>query len=391
MADWELKNKAAIAGVGSSVYGRRLNRSPIDLAGEAIQAALADAGMGRDDLDGLVVTFGSPIGADADTVAQVLGLRLRAYNQTWAHGRFTASAVQWAVMMVAAGLANAVACLAAVSFSSMLRPMMGGASDREGAREAGGGHGEDPVYGMTSPGAGAALVARRYFERYGVTSRDLAAVAVATRRHASLNPGAIMREPITVDDHQRSRFVCEPLHLLDYCLINDGAACVIVTTAERARDLRKPPVCIGGMQALPAGHQEFIWAYPGFGVGQQEVFDYVAGEQPVYRMAGIEQRDVDLLFTYDAFSILVWMALERWGFCKPGEAAAFTQGERIQVGGELPINTNGGLLSEAHIMGWNHQVEAVRQLRGECGPRQVKDARIAQWANVYGDSLIYHR
>jgi acetyl-CoA acetyltransferase len=391
MALCDLKDKAALVGVGNSVYGRKLNRSPIDLASEALRAALADAGMVRDDLDGLIVTFGSPIGADADTLAQILGLKLRAYNQTWAHGRFTASAVQWAAMMVSAGLADAVACLAAVSFSAMVRPMMGGSGDREGTREAGGGHGEDPVYGMTSPGAGAALVARRYFDRYGATSRDLASVAIAMRRHASQNPCAIMREPIGVDDHQRSRFICEPLHLLDYCLINDGAACVIVTTAERARDLRKPPVYIGGMQALPAGAREFIWAYPGFGVGQQEVFDYATGDQPVYRMAGIDRREVDLLFTYDAFSILVWMALERWGFCKPGEAAAFTQGGRIELGGELPVNTNGGLLSEAHIMGWNHQVEAVRQLRSECGSRQVKDVKVVQWANVYGDSLIYHR
>jgi acetyl-CoA acetyltransferase len=391
MALCDLKDKAALVGVGNSVYGRKLKRSPIDLASEALRAALADAGMVRDDLDGLIVTFGSPIGADADTLAQILGLKLRAYNQTWAHGRFTASAVQWAAMTVSAGLADAVACLAAVSFSAMVRPMMGGSGDREGTREAGGGHGEDPVYGMTSPGAGAALVARRYFDRYGAASRELAAVAIAMRRHASLNPCAIMREPISVDDHQRSRFICEPLHLLDYCLINDGAACVIVTTAERARDRREPPVYIGGMQALPAGVREFIWAYPGFGVGQQEVFDYAASDQPVYRMAGIDRRDVDLLFTYDAFSILVWMALERWGFCKPGEAARFTQGGRIELGGELPVNTNGGLLSEAHIMGWNHQVEAVRQLRGECGSRQVKDVKVVQWANVYGDSLIYHR
>jgi len=108
-------------------------------------------------------------------------------------------------------------------------------------------------------------------------------------------------------------------------------------------------------------------------------------------MAGVTPKDIDLLFTYDAFSILPWIALERFGFCKPGEAAAFTQGGRIEVGGELPINTNGGLLSEAHIMGWNHQVEAVRQLRGECGARQVKDVELVQWANAYGDSLIYHR
>jgi acetyl-CoA acetyltransferase len=391
MANFDLKDRSAVVGVGNSRYGRRLMRSPTDLAADAIANALDDAGLSREALDGMIVSFGSPIGADGDTIAQLLGLKLRSCNQTWAHGRFTASCIQWAAMIVNAGMADAVACLASVSFSGMRRPMMGGASDREGAREAGGGHGEDPVYGMTSPGAGAALVARRYFDRYGTDSRALAAVPVAFRKHAAINPAAIMRETMTVEDHQRSRYVCEPLHLLDYCLINDGAACVIVTTAERARDLKRPPVYIGGMQGLPGGHEEFIWAYPGFGVVQQPVFEYEAGLQPVYQMAGVTPKEIDALFTYDAFSILPWIALERFGFCKPGEAAGFTQNGRIEVGGELPINTNGGLLSEAHIMGWNHQVEIVRQLRGECGARQVKDAEVIQWANAYGDSLIYHK
>lgn len=391
MANWDLKDKAAIAGVGNSKFGRRLMRSPIDLAAEAILAALDDCGLHREQLNGLIVSFGSPLGADGDQLASVLGLNLRCYNQTWAHGRFTASCIQWAAMAVSAGLADAVACLAALSFSGIRRPKMRGSGDREGAREAGGGHGEDPVYGMTSPGAGAALVARRYFERYNATSRQLAAVPVAFRKHASMNPAAIMREPYSVDDYEASRYVCEPLHLLDYCLMNDGASCVIVTTAERARDLKKPPVYISGMQGLPGGHEEFIWAYPGFGVAQQSVFDYDVSTQAVYQMAGITHRDVDVLFTYDAFSILAWIALERFGFCKAGEAAAFTQDGRIEVGGELPMNTNGGLLSEAHIMAWNHHVEIARQLRGECGQRQVKDCEIIQWANAYGDSLIYRK
>ena len=391
MPEWDLKDKAAVCGVGHSPYGRRLNRSQIDLAGEAIRNALDDAGLGRDDLDGLIVSFGTPIGADADTLAYALGLKLQAYNQTWAHGRFTASCLQWAALMVSAGLAKTVACLASISFSGFRKPMMGGAGDAEGGREAGGGHGEDPVFGMTSPGAGAALVAQKYFDRFGATSRDLASVAVAFRKHASLNPGAIMREPITVDDHQNSRFVCEPLHLLDYCLINDGAACVLVTSSERAKDCKKPPVYISGMQGLPAGRHEFIWTHPGFGTSQQEVFDYEPGVQPVYEMAGISPKDIDVLFSYDAFAILAWTALERFGFCGQGEAAAFTQGGRIEVGGELPMNTNGGLMSEGHIMGWNHQVELVRQLRGECGERQVSNAEVAQWANAYGDSLIYRR
>ena len=289
MANFDLKDRSAIVGVGNSLYGRRLVRSPIDLAGDAIAGALDDAGLSRDDLDGLIVSFGSPIGADGDTLAQVLGLNLRAYNQTWAHGRFTASCIQWAAMLVNAGLANAVACLASVSFSGMRRPMMGGGGDREGGREAGGGHGEDPVYGMTSPGAGAAMVARRYFERYGTDSRALAAVPVAFRKHASMNPLAIMREPFDVEEHQRSRYVCEPLHLLDYCLINDGAACVIVTTAEHGRDCRKRPVYLSGMQGLPGSREEFIWAYPGLGVAQQSVFGYKTELQPVYKMAELRR------------------------------------------------------------------------------------------------------
>jgi acetyl-CoA acetyltransferase len=292
MSIWDLKDQTAIAGVGNSAYGRRLMRSPIDLAADAIANALDDAGLVREDLDGLAVSFGSPIGADGDSIAPLLGLNLRAFTQTWAHGRFTASCIQWAAMMVSAGMATAVACLASVSFSGIRRPKMGGSGDREGAREGGGAHGQDPVYGMTSPGAGAALVARRYFERYGANSRQLAAIPIAFRKHAALNPNAIMREPIGVDDHQASRFVCEPLHLLDYCLINDGAACVIVTSADRARDLRKPPVYIAGMQPLPAGREEFIWAYPGFGVAQQSTSDYVAGLQPVYKMADITPDDL---------------------------------------------------------------------------------------------------
>ncbi len=391
MSIWELKDQTAIARVGNSAYGRRLMRSPIDLAADAIANALDDAGLARDDLDGLAVSFGSPIGADGDSIAPLLGLNLRAFTQTWAHGRFTASCIQWAALIVSAGMASAVACMASVSFSGIRRPKMGGSGDREGAREGGGAHGQDPLYGMTTPGAGAALVARRYFERYGANSRQLAAIPVAFRKHAALNPNAIMREPFGVDQHQGSRMVCEPLHLLDYCLINDGAACVIVTSAERARDLRKVPVYIAGMQPLPAGREEFIWAYPGLGVAQQTTFDYVAGLQPVYKMADITPRELDAFFSYDAFSILPWIALERFGVCKPGEAAAFTQDGRIELGGELPINTNGGLLSEGHIMGWNHQVEIVRQLRGESGPRQIRDARIIQWANAYGDSLIYRR
>ena len=386
-----LADKAVVCGVGESVYGRRLKRSAIDLGADAVRAAVTDAGLTKSDIDGMVVTFGSPLGADADTLAFALGLDLRVYNQTWAHGRFTGSALQWAAMTVAAGLADVVACVAAVSFSGVRRLRIGGGGDREGAREGGGGHGEDPVFGMTSPGAGAALMAQKYFARYGATSEDLASVPIALRRHATLNPLAMYQEPLTLDEYLAARYVAEPLRIFDYCQVNDGATCVMVTTPERAADLAQPPVFLGGMQGLPAGRHEFMWTHPGFGTAQQDEFDWDPGSQPVHAMAGTTSADIDAFFTYDAFSPLVWLALERWGFCGMGEAKDFTKNGRIELGGELPTNTNGGLLSEGHVMAWNHHVEIVRQLRGDCGPRQVEGAEVIQWGNVYGDSIIYHR
>lgn len=394
--------RTAICGVGQSAYGRRLGRSGIDLGADAIGAALDDAGLGPGDLNGMVVSFGSPGGVDADALAFALGLDLRFYSQTWGHGRFTATCIQQAAMAVASGMADVVACLAAVSFSGVTRPgrvkgrkgsAVGGDRDHEGAREAGGGHGEDPVVGMTSPGVGAALAAQRYFARFGASSEQLAAVPVAFRKGAALNPAAIMRDPLTVQDHQSSRYVCEPLRLYDYCLVNDGAACVLVCSAERARDLAKPSVELAAMLPLPVSRREFIWAWPGLGVAQQEDGSWEPGrrEAGLYADAGITRADIDAFFTYDAFSFVVWPALERWGFCPMGEAPAFTQDGRIELGGELPVNTHGGLLSEAHVMAWNHQVEIVRQLRGEAGPRQVAGAEHIQWGNVYGDSIIYRR
>ena len=205
-----------------------------------------------------------------------------------------------------------------------------------------------------------------------------------------MNPIAMMREPFDVEEHQRSRCVCEPLHLLDYCLINDGAACVIVATAERARDCKKKPVYISGMQALPGSRDDSSGPIRGS-----------AWRSSRY---SITSRNRNRSTKWRGLRLPRWTrssptTLSRsshgsrssgWGFCKPGEAPAFTAGGRIEVGGALPMNTNGRLLSEAHVMGWNHQVEIVRQLRGECGPRQVAGARVIQWANAYGDSLIYH-
>jgi acetyl-CoA acetyltransferase len=260
-------------------------------------------------------------------------------------------------------------------------------------REIGGAHYETPPYGMTSPGGAYAMATRKYFERYGATSEDLAEVCITIRNHALLNPDAFMKKPLTLQDHQNSKYICEPLHLFDYCLTVGGACVVIVTSAERARDGRKAPVYLMGMQGMCAGRKEGTGARPGIGIHQQDENELVPSERDTlaFRMAGLGPKDIDAFYTYDAFSPIVWMALERHGHCKPGEGWQFCKDGRIGLGGQLPVNTNGGLLSETHISSWNHICEITRQLRGECGPRQVVGAEIMQWGANRGDSVIFRR
>ena len=376
----------AIVGIGQSDYGRFLPQSQLGLGAIALKAALEDAGLAREDVDGIAIHLGWPLGVDYDRVAEAFGLDLRWVTQTWLHGRFVTSMIQQAAMAVACGLANVVACFTAISFTRE-RQILGGPGDAEGTREEGGTHGESPPYGLTAPAGGAALAMQRYMALYGATSEELAAVPIAFRKHALKSPHAVMKQPLTLEAHQASRMVVDPLHLYDCSLITDGAAVVLITTSQRARDLRQKPVRITGMQGMRAGRDEFIFAPRGLGINQQQS-SRTRHENEVYRMAGIERKDIDALYTYDAFSPLVLFTLERFGFCGPGEAAKWVQGGRIELGGELPMNTSGGLLSEAHIGGWNSVLEMVRQLRGTAPERQIANARHLQWGTAWGDSVI---
>ena len=386
-----IRDKVAITGIGTSEFGRALPDSALGLAAKAFKAALADSGLSREDVDGLAINIGWPLGVDYDRFAETMGLKTRYVSQLWTHGRFVASSLQNAVMAVATGMADCVACICGVAFSRG-REYLGGHGDFEGTREEGGGHGENPVYGITAPAAGAALSMRRYMERYGVTTAQLAAVPMAFRKHAAMNPQAVMREPMSLEDHQAARKIVDPLGLFDCALTTDGAACVLVVSAERAKDLAQRPVYVSSMQGVRSGREEFIFAPPGLGIGQQGTATLpLETDLEVYRKSGVTQADIDGLYTYDAFSPLPLFVLERFGFCPQGEAAAWVQGGRIELGGELPMNTSGGLLSEAHVSGWNSIVEMVRQLRGECGPRQIADAEVLQWATVWGDSIIFRR
>lgn len=384
-----LRDRTAIVGVGNSEYKRiAASVSPLVPLAAAFRNALDDSGLKRSDIDGILVNIGTPFGVDYDQVSEAFGLDIHFSDQTWTHGRQMATVLAHAAMAVEAGLANYIACVCSINWARA--GTVGSHGQFQDDREIGGAHFEHPYYGMTSPGAAWAMAARKYFDRYGATSADLAEVAVQTRAHAMRNPQAVMRMPLTVEEHQSSRYVCEPLHLFDYCLTVGGGCVVIVTTAERARDARKKPVYLMGMQGMCAGREEATGARPGLGIHQQDEAYPVPhpSDLKVYGMAGVSHADIDAFYTYDAMSSIVWMSLERFGFCKPGEAWQFCKNGRIGPGGELPVNTHGGLLSEVHVSGWNHVCEMVRQLRGECGERQVPGAKIVQWGTNRGDSLI---
>jgi acetyl-CoA acetyltransferase len=385
-----LRDKAAIVGIGTSPFGRHLPQSQLALAATAFKAALDDAGLERSDVDGLSIHIGWPLGVDYDQVAQAFGLEIGFVNQAWTHGRFVTGSLQTAAMAVATGMAEVVACVNVLSFTRE-RDILGGPHDFEGYRETGGTHAETPHYGLTAPAGGAALAMQRYMALYGTTSADLAAVPVSLRAHARRNPAAVMQKPLTVADHQASRLVVDPLHLFDCCIISDGAAVVLVTSAERAADLRQRPISIAGMQGMRVGREEFIFAPPGLGINQQTAARPASPPErdlAVYRSADIPREAIQGLYTYDAFSPLVLFVLERFGFCAPGEAGSWVQGGRIGPGGSFPVNTSGGLLSEAHVAGWNSICEMVRQLRGSAGARQMDDVRALQWATAWGDSVI---
>jgi acetyl-CoA acetyltransferase len=385
---YRLGGATAIAGVGSSPFGRYPDRGPIGLALEALRAALDDAGLGRDDVDGLVTNMGYPVGVDYDQFTAVTGLRTVFNLQLWTHGRWLGAALEQAAAAVALGLCRCVAVVCAAKFSVLTQ--LGGAEDQEASREGGGSHGEAPHVGLMAPGSGAALSARLYLERYGATEADLGAVAVTAREAARRNSAAWRTEPLDLESYLASRYIIAPLRVHDFAQVTDGACAVLVMRAEEATDRTPSPVTILATQSVPAGPDDFIFGRRGLGVGQQAMREFrpEPRDVEVYARAGVDQGDVDALYTYDAFSPLVWFTLERLGFCGEGEAASFCAAGGIGARGPLPVNSNGGLLAEAHVAGWNNVVEMVRQLRGRAGDRQLERPEILQWATAFGDSFL---
>jgi acetyl-CoA acetyltransferase len=357
-----LSDRASIVGVGTTKQGKIPGSTALSLGIDAFKRALDDCGLKKEQIDGLLTMPGttSPEGSmHYLKLGEALGINPRFTGSLTMGGGTAGALIQWAAMAVNSGHANYVACV------------FGDAAKTGNYRfsKASGGSDSWGIWGMFAAAANSALAASRHMHLYGTTSRQLGEVAVACRKHASMNPNAVMREPISIDDHQSSRWIVEPLHLLDCCLISDGGVCVIVTTPERARELKKPPVNILGMgQGYTTQNleREDWWYVP----HQKDALD------AAYKMAGVSAKDIDVAQLYDNFTISVILWLEHAGFCPKGEGGRFVEGGRIQLGGELPVNTAGGNLSESYMEGWLHIVEGVRQMRGECEERQVEDAEL---------------
>ncbi|MBE3603222.1 thiolase family protein [bacterium] len=364
-----MRNKVAIVGAADTEVGVVPDLSATQLYVKAARLALADAGIGKDQVDGLItcVSWAEPYVYHAEMIAEYMQIFPRYCITAPAGGGTTLAMLHHAASAIATGICSTILITMADSQVSGL--------SRDKAIEAmsTAGHPQfERPYGPPIP-AFYALIAQAHRHAYGTTDEQRAAVAVACRRHASMNPAAQMRKPITIADVLNSRMISDPLHLLDCSLVSDGGAAIVMTSAERTRDLPRRPVYLLGA-GEGHSHEHLSQALSLTTSAAKE-----SGER-AYAMAGLGPKDVDVAELYDCFTPVVIIELEDLGFCPKGEGGRFVENGRIELGGELPVNTHGGLLSHCHP---GHPgsmfaiTEAVRQLRGECGPRQVPNAQVA--------------
>ncbi|KOG64234.1 lipid-transfer protein [Streptomyces griseoflavus] len=349
-----LGGRAAVVGIGATEFSKDSGRSELKLAVEAVRAALDDAGLGPGDVDGMV-TFTMDTSPEI-TVAQAAGIgELSFFSRVHYGGGAACATVQQAALAVAAGIAEVVVCYRAFNERSGRR-FGAGVQRREPSAE-GAALGWNLPAGLLTPASWVAMAAQRYLYAYGLTSEAFGQVAVVGRGHAARNPAAYFYgKPITLEDHAASRWIVEPLRLLDCCQETDGGQALIVTTAERARDLPHPPAVIRAAAQGAGRAQEQMTSYYRDGLTGLPESAVVARQ--LWRTSGLRPADIDVGILYDHFTPFVLMQLEEFGFCAPGEAADF-----VAAGG-LPLNTHGGQLGEAYLHGMNGIAEAVRQLRG---------------------------
>ena len=370
-----LRDKACVTGIGETAYMRGSPKTAFELQIESSLKAIADAGLTPKDIDGII-----PIGlisGTADDFIDNFGLPDLRFSALIPHGGASpAMALQCAAAAVAGGVCNHVLITFGRNVSA--------AANKAGARI----HAMPQFHFVTefeyamgniAPAQLYAPMARRHMELYGTTVEQFGEVAVACREHALLNDNAVMKKPITLEDHRNSRMIADPFRLLDCSLESDGGAAVVISASERAGDLRHRKVYISG---VAAGHPDS----PGSITQRPDMTSLgIAKAAPrAFQMAGVTPADIQVAEIYDCFTYAVIRQLEDMGFCAKGEGGPFVQGGRLKLGGALPTNTHGGLLSQAHVWGLNHIVELVRQLRGDAGRAQVKDAELGL-VTGYGD------
>jgi acetyl-CoA acetyltransferase len=356
----------AIVGVGVTDQGELPNRSAEDIAAEAFARALDDCGLAKSQIDGLI-TCKSALGTGIDTVVgRLLGIA-PAYSATLDYGSCNFS-IHLAAMVIAAGLADLVALTYGTNARSSRvdfgRPM----------------HDLAATQGYLHIAGPAAMAMRRHQHLYGTTEEQLAHIAVNQRANAALNPLAVFQEPMTVDDYLAMPYLVEPLRRADVTMISDGGVALVMTSTERAKDLSAVPVHLLGT-AQTTALREFRDPDHLLRPWLQDVGERAFGH------AGRGPGDIDVLFLQDPTSVWVLQMLEWFGFCKVGEGGPFLADGATRLGGALPVNTNGGHLSESYMWGWLHVAELVRQLRGEAGPRQVPDAEVA----MYGSTMAFDK
>jgi acetyl-CoA acetyltransferase len=357
-----LKDKAAVAGIGATEFSKDSGRSELRLACEAVLAAIDDAGLEPSDVDGMV-TYTADTNPEIE-IARSIGVGELSFFSRIHHGGGAAcGTIQQAAMAVSTGVADVVVCYRAFN-------------ERSGNRFGTGVQGRAPLpnadnahfswyspFGLLTPAQWVAMFATRYMHEFGATSEDFGRVSVADRKHAATNPKAwFYEQPITLEDHQRSRWIVEPLHLLDCCQESDGAQAILVTTTERARDLRQPPAVINAAAQGAGREQDMMTSYYRDSITGLPEMGLVARQ--LWNTAGLGPDDIQTAVIYDHFTPFVLVQLEEFGFCKAGEAKGFIRDGAIERGGRLPLNTHGGQLGEAYIHGMNGIAEGVRQVRG---------------------------
>ena len=356
----QLRDKAAIVGVGTTEFSKNSGRSEMMLAIEAVIAALADAGISSHEVDGMC-TFTVDNNGEHEIARYIGSGGLRFFPRIPGGGGGTCAAVMQAMMAVTTGVANVVVCYRAMNERSEYRfgqPMQLQMPTADNALFA-----YHSLHGLMTPAAFIAMGVRRYMHETSTTSEDLARLAVTSRKHAAVNPNAFFYgRPITVDDYMNARMIADPFRLFDCCQESDGAVAFVITSAERAKSLRQKPVMIrGGAQSSPAGMISLANYYRD-DISMYDEIRFCADQ--LYTQSGLSPDDIQAAIIYDHFLPTVLPALEAYRFCGRGEAKDFIKNGNISPGGRLPVNTNGGQVGEAYIHGMNGIAEGVRQVRG---------------------------